>query len=84
MKKIKLLLTFLIICTLNLSCDKDPCDDGYTQLDNGVCVPDYIVGIEQNFELGNLFYHSELGAVSYINDIWYDENNIIITTLTAE
>lgn len=81
MKKTKLFIFTLLISFLIISCDSDPCDDGYTQLDNGVCVPDYVVGIEQNSELGNVFYHSELGAVTYKNGKWLDQNNLIIKNI---
>ncbi len=82
MKKTNLFLVSLLTSILMISCDNTPCDDGYTQLDNGICVPDYIVGIEQNFELGNVFYHSELGIITYNNGIWYDKNNFIIKNIT--
>lgn len=81
MKKKNLLLAVFITGISLISCDTDPCDEGYTQLDNGVCVPDYVAGIEQNSELGNVFYHSELGAVTYKNGIWLDENNLIIKNI---
>lgn len=77
MKKNKLLLTTLIITFFTLSCEKsDPCNDGYTEV-NGVCIPDYVVGIELNPNSGNEFYHSELGIISYKNGLWRDSSGII-------
>ena len=64
-----------------VSCDSDPCDDGYTQIDNGVCVPDYVTGIENSDNLGNVFYHSKYGAITYENDNWYSEDNLIIENI---
>ena len=78
MKKTNLFFVTLLIGVLMISCDTDPCDDGYTQLDNGVCVPDYVVGTKQNFELGNVFYHSKFGVITYKNGSWYGENNLVI------
>ncbi|GAL63295.1 MULTISPECIES: hypothetical protein [Algibacter] len=81
MKKHILLLAILITSISFINCESDPCDEGYTQLDNGVCVPDYITGIEQKTELGNVFFHSELGAVTYKNGSWFDENNSVIKNI---
>ena len=81
MKKTNLLLVTLLTSILIISCDYDPCDDGYTQLDNGVCVPDYIAGIEKKPEFGNVFYHSKFGPITFKNGTWYDKNNSIIINL---
>lgn len=77
MRKLNLLLAFLVIIIFNLSCEKsDPCNDGYTEV-NGVCIPDYVVGIELNTNSGNEFYHSEFGVITYKNGLWLDSNGII-------
>ena len=81
MKKTRLLLITMLISVFVISCDSDPCDDGYTQLENGVCVPDYVVRIEKSTELGNVFYHSDYGAIIYKNDNWYDDGNLIIENI---
>lgn len=81
MQKTIFLLIILITCIFFISCDTDLCDEGYTQLDNGVCVPDYVVGREQNSQLGNIFYHSKLGMIKFHNGKWFDQNNIIIKNL---
>lgn len=81
MKKTSLVLIVIIISVFVISCDSDPCDDGYTQIDNGVCVPDYVVGIEKNIELGNVFYHSKYGPITYKNGNWYNDENLIIENI---
>ena len=81
MKKTNLILITTLISLFVTSCEKDPCDDGYTQLDNGVCVPDYVVGIEKNTNLGNVFYHSEYGEITFKNGNWYDNQNLIIENI---
>jgi hypothetical protein len=75
MKKISLLIGILLFMN---SCDKDPCDEGYTQLDSGVCVPDYIVGQLNDFSLGNVYYHNKFGVINLVDGNWYNENNLII------
>jgi hypothetical protein len=77
-EKNNLFLATLLVISFILSCDKDPCDDGYTQLDSGVCVPEYIVGLDQYFKLGNVYYHSKFGVINLKEGNWYDENNSII------
>ncbi len=81
MKKLTLLLSLCVVFVFIVSCDSDPCDEGYTQIDNGVCVPDYIAGVDQNFELGTEFYHSEYGVITYSNGNWYNENSVLINSL---
>ncbi len=82
MKKIILFLATLIISILIVSCDSDPCDEGYTQLDNGVCVPDYVAGVaNQDFTLGYVFYHSEFGVINFKNGKWFNANDLIIKNL---
>ncbi|MFT6127683.1 MAG: hypothetical protein ACJAVA_002176 [Flavobacteriaceae bacterium] len=78
MKKRNLFLITLLISLFIISCDSDPCDDGYTQLDSGVCVPDYVAGIEKTSHLGNIFYHSEYGAITFKNGNRYAYENLII------
>ena len=80
MKKLSLLLVLLIMQTIMISCDSDPCDDGYTQVE-GVCIPDYVVGIELNTELGRLFYHSNFGVIKFENGNWHDQNDDILIDL---
>lgn len=80
MKKVGLILAVLMSIIFVNSCDSDPCDEGYTQVD-GICLPDYIVGIEQNFELGNEFYHSKYGTINYKNGNWYKDNGLIINNI---
>ncbi len=76
MKKRTLLLVIFGII-FNLSCEKsDPCHDGYTEV-NGVCIPDYVVGIELNPNSENKFYHSEFGIITYKNGLWRDSSGII-------
>ena len=79
MKKLSLFL-LLLASFIIISCDEDPCDDGYTQVD-GVCIPDFLVGLgnKQNFKLGNTFYHPELGLIKYEKGKWLNENNSIIS-----
>jgi len=60
-----------------MSCENDPCDAGFTQVD-GVCVPDFVIGIEDIVELGDEFYHSDYGVITYKNGHWYTEYNVII------
>lgn len=81
MKKKNYLLATSIAGIALISCDSDLCDKGYTQLDNGVCVPDYVVGIEQHSDLGNIFYHSKLGVIKVNQGQWFDDNNRIIKNL---
>ena len=81
MKKPSLFLITLLISVFIISCESDPCDDGYTQLDNGVCVPDYVVGIEMSTEKGNVFYHPKYGAITYKNGKWYNDENLIIENI---
>jgi hypothetical protein len=78
MKQFNFLFTLLFLSLLMASCDNDPCDDGYTEIDNGACIPDYVVGIEQNSELGNMFYHLKFGAITFKNGNWHDESDLII------
>jgi len=73
------LFTSLVLIT---SCDADPCDDGYSQIErNGAsfCLPDYVVGIELGPEFGNTFYHKAFGMITFENDIWSNENGEVLT-----
>ena len=63
------------------SCENDPCDEGYTQIENGMCIPDYVVGIENDTNIGDVFYHREYGAISFKDGKWYDQDNLIIESL---
>lgn len=69
------------------SCDSDPCDEGYTQVEeNGstFCLPDYIVGIEKSIEYGNKFYHKEHGIIEFENGKWtnqYGDNLIDLNNI---
>ncbi|MFD0989751.1 hypothetical protein ACFQ1R_06565 [Mariniflexile jejuense] len=81
MKKLSLILIALIIGAIAINCDSDPCDEGYTQIDNGVCVPDYVVGIEKSVELGNVFYHPKYGAITYKDGNWYNNENLILKNI---
>ncbi|MBQ0787743.1 MAG: hypothetical protein KBT69_09590 [Oceanihabitans sp.] len=78
MKNLNLCIITLLISLFIVSCESNPCDDGYTELDNGVCVPDYVAGIEKNNNLENVFYHSKYGAITFKNGNWYDTENLII------
>ncbi len=77
--------SLLIILALNIfiiSCGKDdPCDERYMQNDDGTCIPFYTPGIKQNLDLGNIFYHSKLGVITYLNGNWLDKNGLIIKNI---
>jgi len=80
--KIALLIVFSLLLT---NCDTNPCDTGYTQITNSngssYCLPDYVAGEKQDFEKGNIFYHSKYGIISFKNKKWYDELNNRINDL---
>lgn len=85
MKKNNLLLILSTIFILLIySCDSDPCDEGYTQVEeNGTtfCLPDYIVGIENLSEYGNRLYHSKYGIIKLNKGKWTNEMGENITDL---
>ena len=85
MKKKNLHLTLLTIFILFIySCDSDPCDEGYTQVEeNGTtfCLPDYVAGIENLSEYGNRFYHNEYGIIELDKEKWTNEMGENITDL---
>jgi hypothetical protein len=85
MKKKNLPLTLLTIFILSIyACDSDPCNEGYTQVnDNGAtfCLPDYIAGIENASEYGNMLYHSEYGIIKLNKGKWTNEIGENITDL---
>lgn len=85
MKKKNLLLILSTIFILSIySCDSDPCDEGYTQVEeNGTtfCLPDYVVGIENPSEYGNRLYHSEYGIIELNKGKWTNEMGENITDL---
>lgn len=85
MKKNNLLLTVLIIFILSFyACDSDPCNEGYTQVEeNGAtfCLPDYVVGFENPSEYGNMLYHSEYGIIKLNEGKWTNEIGENITDL---
>jgi len=84
MKNRNLFLGLFTVLILLTSCDADPCDDGYTQVqENGssFCLPDYVVGIEKLPEFGNTFYHNDYGIIKFENEKWSDQNDEIINNL---
>tara|TARA_R110002073_G_scaffold159955_2_gene315415 strand:- start:16004 stop:16258 length:255 start_codon:yes stop_codon:yes gene_type:complete len=82
MKKRNSLLIILALNIFIISCGKDdPCDERYMQNNDGTCIPFYTPGIKQNLDLGNIFYHSKLGVITYINGNWLDENGLIIKNI---
>ncbi len=79
--KNKFFFTLLILSLISISCDKDRCDEGYEPYDaNGheICVPEYINGLNHNFELGNKYIHPEFGLITLENGTWKNEDNITI------
>lgn len=81
MKKLKFAALVITFSTILASCDTDPCDPGYTEIDDGICLPDHVVGIEKNKELGNVFYHKTYGVIKFENGKWFTENNRLIESL---
>jgi hypothetical protein len=77
---IKKITTFFIFILL-ISCEKDLCDEGYTENENGICIPNYLYGINQNFELGEVYYHKTFGEIKNKNGKWFDSNDTLIKTL---
>ncbi len=75
MKKLKLLIGILITYSLLINCEaRDLCDDGYLEVD-GFCIPDYVVGVEQNLEFGNTFCHIKYGVIKYENGNWTNKES---------
>lgn len=71
-------LTLLALSLIFLSCEKDLCNEGYTEV-NDVCIPDYVVGItNKTIEEGQLYFHLEFGIIQYNNGQWYTDNNKIV------
>lgn len=67
------LASVVSILFLLQSCDSNPCDDGYTEVEQDgstVCLPDYVVGIEKSKWLGTTFYHSDFGVIEFENGVW--------------
>lgn len=85
MKKRKLLLTLATIFIISIySCDSDPCDEGYTEVEEDgatFCLPDYVVGIENPSEKGNRFYHRDYGIIELYQGEWTNEMGENITDL---
>lgn len=74
--KTKVIGFLIIIFSLIIACDNDPCESGYTEYnENGssVCLPDYVVGIENTKEYGNVFFHSEHGVIKYQDKKWLNQ-----------
>ncbi len=74
----------LISSLLNYSCDSDPCDEGYTQVEqNGsfICLPDFLAGIEKSNEYGNTFYHKKHGVITFEKGQWTNEFGEKLTDL---
>lgn len=83
--KTKHLFTSIILGLLITSCDSNPCDEGYTQVqENGAtfCLPDYVVGIEKQRKLGDKFFHHLHGVVVFKDNQWFDEHGNKIFNLT--
>ncbi|NQX77111.1 hypothetical protein [Gilvibacter sp.] len=58
------------------SCSSDPCDEGYTAVEDGgttACLPDYVVGLEIKFTSKTRFFHDELGVITYDNGTWTNQ-----------
>ncbi|WP_408025248.1 hypothetical protein [Tenacibaculum sediminilitoris] len=65
-----------------ISCNEDRCDDGYKPYNSSgheICIPEYINGLNHNFELGNQYIHPEFGLITLENGTWKNENNMTIT-----
>jgi len=80
MKYTKILMIIVTICLIFISCEST-CDPGYTDVNvNGqdICMPDYVVGETQNFNLGNEFYHHKFGVITFNNGNWtnFDESTL--------
>ncbi|MDX1828629.1 MAG: hypothetical protein R3342_03690 [Lutibacter sp.] len=80
MKNTKILMIIIATSLMYMSCGPT-CDSGYTSVNiNGqdICMPDYIAGEAQNFDLGNEFYHQKFGVIIFNNGKWTDlEQNIL-------
>jgi len=74
-------LFVLTLLFIFCSCD-DPCDEGYTQQVNAdgstFCVPDFLTGKINNFELGDTYFHSEHGVIRIKKEDWFNTSNQII------
>jgi len=79
--KIMFFLAILLTGLLFLNCESDPCDEGYTYVDD-FCIPDYVVGQNLNYKEGEQFYHIEYGIITYSNYSWIDESANIINELS--
>ncbi|MDC7996541.1 hypothetical protein [Gilvibacter sediminis] len=65
-------LAMLLVFT---SCSSDPCDEGYTAVEDGgttACLPDYVVGLELNMKSKTRFFHKEFGVITFDNGRWSD------------
>lgn len=75
------LLALIFLSAFLTNCETDRCDAGYTAFDsNGheICLPDYIVGENQNLNLGNQFYHQEYGVITFENGDWVDKSGSVL------
>ncbi|MEZ4810537.1 MAG: hypothetical protein R2819_09275 [Allomuricauda sp.] len=75
---------YMTALSIIVSCSSDPCKDGYTEVkENGqsLCLPDYVVGIEQEPAIGNKFYHRTYGIVVYEDGKWFDQFGVELTGL---
>ena len=80
MKYTKILI-LIAATSLIFICCESTCDAGYTEVNvNGqdICMPDYVVGEVQNFNLGNEFYHDKFGIITFKNGNWTDFNQSIL------
>ena len=71
---------FLIFFFILISCEQNPCDSGYSYIENSdgssYCLKDFEYGIENYInEYGNTFYHDKLGVIIFENGKWINEMN---------
>jgi hypothetical protein len=73
----KYFFTLAIIAAL-YSCGSDRCDDGYKPYNsNGheICIPEFINGKANNFNLGNTYIHKKHGVIKLNEGVWKNELN---------
>ena len=84
MKNFFLSATIILFSFLIISCENDPCDEGYTQVTQDgidICLPDYVVNSKQSLKSGDTFYHHEYGIITFQDDKWYNESGDVLKDL---
>lgn len=72
MKRFFLPLQYLIIPIFFINCGSDDiCDERYVQSEDGACIPRYTPDVEELQEKENIYYHEELGYITYSNGKWH-------------